>query len=227
MSSKTDFLDELTHSIMNHPVMDHEFWTRFERGQLSSEKLRNFSLQYYYHVQRTRLYDAAVLSRAVPYEDIQRALASILYDEFGRGDPEKTHPAQFRKLLRTLELDEADWNNIKPIRELEMYIDTHYRLCNDHDVWVGLGVVGFAMELPIPRLYERVVKGYQQLGVGEGDLEFFVEHIPTDDEHAGLMRDSVIPYLDDLSVREKLKEGARRSMEARYILMEGMLNLIK
>lgn len=50
------------------------------------EQLCAFALHYYQHVRRTRLYAAAVLSWT-PVEEIQAALASVLWDEYGAGDP--------------------------------------------------------------------------------------------------------------------------------------------
>ncbi|MBI5197125.1 MAG: iron-containing redox enzyme family protein [Nitrospirae bacterium] len=216
-----DFIKGMKVEVLRHPVMSHPFWGRFEKGACTREGLRRFALHYYLQVLRARLYDARVLSRT-PSETIQAALARIIWNEYGCGNPEKTHPAQFRKLLKALGLQENDWTSVNPLPELEVYSDVHTRLCSDYDVWVGLGVVGPAMEYPIPVLYSRLVQGFYNVGLSKEALEFFLEHTPTDEIHSSLMENVLLPYLDREDRQTLLREGVRRSLDARNILMDGM-----
>lgn len=219
------FIEELKQEVLNYPVMSHPFWSRFRAGQLAWKQLQNFALRYYQHVQRTRLYDAAVLART-PIEGIQAVLASVLWDEYGRGDPEQTHPAQFRRLLRALDLVPAEWENTPDFPELEMYTDIHFRLCTDYGFWVGLGVVGVAMELPIPILYGYLIEGFTKAGLSEEGLEFFVKHGPMDVHHADLLLEAITPHLEREEDRQALRSGALRSMDARSILMDGLCRIV-
>ena len=215
------FLKTIKGGMLTHPVMTHRFWSRFEKGEFTTDGLKRFSLHYYLHVLQTRLYDAMVLART-PSEAIQAALASILWDEYGRGDPEGTHPAQFRKFLRALDLRERDWSSITPLPEFEAYRDVHLRLCQDYDIRVGLGVVGLAMEYPIPFLYEKLVRGFRHHGISDDALEFFLEHMPTDEIHSCLMEAAMRPELESPEHQALVREGVRRSLDARYLLMEGL-----
>ncbi len=221
----TLFIEELQHEVMAHPVMGHPFWDRFRKGGLSRQQLQRFTLHYYQHVKKTRLYAAAVLSRT-PIEGIQAAIASVLWDEYGEGNLKKVHPEQFRRLLRALGLTENQWDHVEELSELKIYQDVHYRLCTEYPFWAGLGVVGMAMELPIPKLYDHLIEGFLKSGVREKDLEFFVEHGPMDIHHAHLLIDAMSPHLGDLPDRKAFREGIIRSLDARYILMDGMLKLI-
>jgi pyrroloquinoline-quinone synthase len=215
------FLKTIKDEISTHPVMTHRFWSRFENGEFTMKGLKRFSLHYYFHVLQTRLYDAMVLART-PSEAIQTALATILWDEYGRGQPEKTHPAQYRKLLRALDLSENDWTSLMPLPEFEIYRDVHMRLCQDHDFRVGLGVVGLAMEYPIPFLYEKLVRGFRHHGISDDALEFFLEHIPTDEVHSSLMEAAIRPEIGFPEDQTLVRNGVRRSLDARCILMDGM-----
>lgn len=201
--------------------MTHPFWERFAEGEPDLEGLRRFAVQYYLHVLHTRLYDAMVLSRT-PSEKIQAALASILWDEYGRGNPEKTHPAQFRKLLFALDVKVPDWEKAAPIPELEIYQDTHSHLCQTYPFLVGLGVVGLAMEYPIPPLYKHLVAGFRRQGLDDDALEFFLAHMPMDEEHAALMESALAPELKNKATQDLVWEGVRRSMDARFHLMNGL-----
>ena len=216
------FLGRLKHLVLGHPVMSHPIWPELELGLHDMDALRVFSIHYYHHVLRTRLYDAAALAHT-PSEGIQVALASILWDEYGQGDGQRSHPAQFRKILRALSLDIEEVENTPRLPELERYSRTHFGLCSPATPWQALGAVGFAMEWPIPYLYEPLVRAYRKIaGLSDDDLEFLLEHIPTDEDHSAMMVGAISPYLEDEAVRKDLVEGALRSMDARERLIEAI-----
>ncbi len=216
------FLARLKHLVLGHPVLRHPLWADLELGYYGREALKVFSLHYYHHVLRTRLYDAAALA-ACPDERIQSALASVLWDEYGCGDPGRAHPEQFRRVLRAQGMDVAAADRAPRLPELEDYSRIHFGMCRPSTFWEAMGAVGFAMEWPIPYLYEPVVRGYRRTaGLSDHDLQFFLEHIPTDESHGALMVDSISPWLADEAIREALVEGAMRSMDARERLVEAI-----
>jgi pyrroloquinoline-quinone synthase len=216
------FLGRLKHLVLGHPVLQHPLWTDLELGYYDREALKVFSVHYYHHVLRTRLYDAAALA-ACPDERIQAALASILWDEYGAGDPARTHPEQFRRVLRALDLDVRTADDAVRLPQLEDYSRIHFGMCRPATFWEAMGAVGFAMEWPIPYLYEPVVRGYRRIaGLSDLDLEFFLEHIPTDETHGSLMVDCLTPHLGDPAVEDALVRGAMRSMDARERLVEAI-----
>jgi pyrroloquinoline quinone (PQQ) biosynthesis protein C len=78
------------------------------------------------------------------------------------------------------------------------------------------------MEYPIPSLYEKLVRGFRQHGIPDDALEFFLEHIPTDETHSSLMENALRPELERGEYRALVREGVKRSLDARYFLMDGM-----
>ena len=216
------FLGRLKHLVLGHPVLQHPVWTDLEMGHYDREALRVFTVHYYHHVLRTRLYDAAALA-ACPDERIQAALASIVWDEYGAGDPTRTHPEQFRRVLRALGIDAAAADRAPRLPELEDYSRIHFGMCRPETFWEAMGAVGFAMEWPIPYLYEPLVRGYRRIaGLTDPDLEFFLEHIPTDETHGSLMVGCLEPYLADERIQKALVSGAMRSMDARERLVDAI-----
>jgi pyrroloquinoline-quinone synthase len=216
------FLGRLKHLVLGHPVLQHPVWTDLEMGHYDRKALKTFTVHYYHHVLRTRLYDAAALA-ACPDERIQAALASIVWDEYGAGDPARTHPEQFRRILRALGIDVAAADRAPRLPELEEYSRVHFGMCRPETFWEAMGAVGFAMEWPIPYLYEPLLRGYRRIaGLSDADLEFFLEHIPTDETHGSLMVDSITPYLADERIQEALIAGAMRSMDARERLVDAI-----
>lgn len=222
-----DFLGRLKHLVLGHPVLSHPLWSDLELGYYDVRALQTFSVHYYHHVLRTRLYDAAALA-ACPDEGIQSALASILWDEYGCGDRNRTHPAQFRKVLRGLSIDPRDAESAPRLPELEEYSRIHFGMCRPETFWEAMGAVGFAMEWPIPYLYEPIVRGYRRTAnLTDEELQFYLEHIPTDEEHGSLVVRSLAPYLEDSGVQESLTDGAMRSMDARERLVEAIANAME
>jgi len=216
------FLGRLKHLVLGHPVLQHPLWTDLELGYYDREALKVFTVHYYHHVLRTRLYDAAALA-ASPDEKIQAAFASILWDEYGAGDPARTHPEQFRNVLRALDIHVAAADRARRLPDLESYSQIHFGMCRPATFWEAMGAVGFAMEWPIPYLYEPVVRGYRRIaGLGDRDLEFFLEHIPTDETHGSLMTDCLAPYIGNEAIQDAVIEGAMRSMDAREHLVEAI-----
>jgi len=219
--SAAAFLARLEQLVLGHSVLRHPLWAELERGAYDRVALRTFTVHYYHHVLRTRLYDAAALV-CCPDEEIQAALASILWDEYGRGDPERTHPAQFRKVLRALDIDVAAAERTPRLPELEEYSRLHFGVCAPVTFWIAMGAVGFAMEWTIPHLYERLVRGYRVAGLSDDDLEFFLEHIPTDRDHAARIITSLSRHLGDPQVQADLTEGALASLDARQRLIDAI-----
>jgi pyrroloquinoline-quinone synthase len=218
----TTFLPRLKHLVLSHPVLSHPLFVDLEMGHFDVAALRTFSIHYYHHVLRTRLYDAAALA-CCPYEGIQAALASIVWDEYGCGDRSRTHPAQFRKVLRALGVDPGQAERMPRLPELDRYSAAHFGMCRQGGFWEAMGAVGFAMEWPIPYLYEPLVRGYRRIaGLTDDDLQFYLEHIPTDEDHSSLMVRSVEPYLSDDQVQQDIVTGALRSMDAREALMQAI-----
>ena len=219
-------LTEFKRLIDSHPVCSHPFWAQFEKGDFTLEQVKPFALQYYLHVTTTRLYAAAVLSR-MPDEKIQLAIATVLWDEYGHGDSGRTHPAQFRSFLGHLGLTEADWGPVLPIPELVRYRDLHYSLCSRENVWFGMGIVALTMEWPIPRFYAHLVAGFRKaLRLDDRALAFFLDHVKEDEVHTELLTSALTPYLADPAIRESMREGVVRSLDARAVFMAGLFRLM-
>lgn len=108
-----------------------------------------------------------------------------------------------------------------------MYTDVHFHLCTGYDTWVGLGVVGIAMELPIPPLYRYLIEGFTKSGVVEADLEFFVKHGPMGLRHTTLFLEAISPHLEyDTNHQDLLRLGMLRSLDVRAILMDGLYRAV-
>ena len=82
-----EFLKRLKREVIGHPALTHPFLERFAEGDADAEGIRTFAIQYYRHVRVSRLYLAALISQCRDDEELQLALAEVLFDEYGHLEP--------------------------------------------------------------------------------------------------------------------------------------------
>lgn len=223
----SEFLARLKREVIGHPALVHPFLGRFGQGDTSEEGVRIFAIQYYRHVRVSRLYLAALISNCGHDEKLQLALAEILFDEYGHLDPEETHPALYRRFLRTLGVTEEEWEVPPTIPEVQLYISAHRELTRDPDIRLGLGALGPASEWPVPPIYVRLTEGLKKAtDLPDEALEIFTSHVTMDVAHARIMLEAIAPYAEDEEGQKKVREGAMRSLDARSVMLDGLYKAV-
>ncbi len=217
------FLEQLKREVIGHPALVHPFLERFGEGDVSEEGVRTFAIQYYRHVRVSRLYLAALISNCGHDENLQLALAEILFDEYGHLNPDETHPALYRRFLTALDITEEEWEEPPTIPEVQLYISAHRELTRDPDIRLGLGAMGPASEWPVPPIYVRLTEGLKKaVELSDEALEIFTSHVTMDVTHARIMMDAAAPYAEDEESQQKVREGAMRSLDARSVMLDGL-----
>lgn len=216
------FLQELKDRVNKHPFLRHPFLQQFSTQALTFQQARTFALLYYPHILNTRLYQANALG-VTPDERIQAVLADILYDEYGNGDPSKSHMEVYRKLLRALDFSETDMANAPIIPEQQGYIDTMMRLTQGTDWLAAIGVAGIAGEWPIPPYYQMLLTGLRTVpGINEDALELFIGHIDLDVEHSHMIEAAILPHLTTREGQASLWRGIELNLNARLVQLSGL-----
>lgn len=216
------FLQELQERVNSHPFLRHPFLQRFVAQPLTFAQARTFALLYYPHILRTRLYQANTLG-ITPDERIQAVFADILYDEYGNGDPSKSHMEVYRKLLRALDISAAEMANPPIIPEMQGYIDTMMRITQGADWLAAVGVAGIAGEWPIPPYYRILLNGLRTVpGITDDALELFIGHIDLDIEHSRMIEEAIMPYLESREGQASLWRGIELNLNARLVQLNGL-----
>src|SRR5205814_2186635 len=152
----------------------------------------------------------------------QFVLGQIIFDEYGNGNIERTHPAVYRKFLKALDVPPSEWTLAPAFPELSLYVETMMRLTQTGDWLAAVAAVGIASEWPIPKLYHDFLIGLRTVpGIKEDDLELFVSHIGIDEHHSEMMRNALIPYAGSEDGQERIKAGVKANLDARRIMMQG------
>lgn len=216
------YMQELKDRVNNHPFLRHPFLQLMSTQQLTFEQARTFALLYYPHILRTRLYQANALG-VTPDEGIQAVLADILYDEYGNGDPSKSHMEVYRKLLRALDFSEEEMANAPITPEQQGYIDTMMRVTQGTDWLAAVGVAGIAGEWPIPPYYRMLLKGMRTVpGLDDDALELLIGHIELDIHHSRIVEEAIMPYLETREGQASLWRGIELNLNARLVQLNGL-----
>ncbi len=218
------FMEVLEQEVLSHPVLTDPCVTRI--ASLTSfprEQARRFGLAYYPHILRTRLYQANALGMAED-EGVQFSLAGILHDEYGNGDPARTHMAVYRKFLFAVgATPEEVGAGGTVIPELRLYIDAMMAYTRGGDWLSAAAAVGIAMEWPIPYLYGEFLKGLRRIpGITEDDLELFTGHVGLDIVHSSMMREALLPLAATADGQARIRAGVMYNMDARRVFMAGL-----
>jgi pyrroloquinoline-quinone synthase len=218
------FMKELEREVLAHPVLHDYCVKRIAALEIFPlDRAKRFALAYYPHILRTRLYQANALGMA-ENEGVQFALAGILADEYGNGDPGRTHMAVYRKFLRAVNATEEEIEaGGVIIPELRLYIDAMMAYTRNGDWLAAAAAVGIAMEWPIPCLYGEFLKGLRRIpGITEEALELFVGHVGLDIEHSRQMRDALMPLAQTPDGQSRIRAGVKYNMDARRVFMQGL-----
>lgn len=220
--SASVFLEELKARVDGHPFLRHPFLQHFSSQPLSREQARRFALLYYPHILRTRLYQACALG-VTPDESLQAALADILYDEYGNGNPRHSHMEIYRKFMRALDITEEEMADPAILPEQQAYMDTMMRVTQGTDWLAAIGAAGIAGEWPIPAYYSLLLQGLRTVpGLTDGDLELFIGHIDLDIHHASLIEKALMPHLASLAGQAALWKGIALNLNARLVQLNGL-----
>ncbi|ADH68870.1 MULTISPECIES: iron-containing redox enzyme family protein [Nocardiopsis] len=126
------------------------------------------------------------------------ALVTVQHDEYGAGDPERTHSTLFADMMAELGLC-ADYGAYLDSAPAEMLAEVNFMsLCGLHRGLRGALIGQFAtVELTSSPGSDRLVKAMRRLGCGPAAVRFYAEHVEADAVHEQLLRREVIaPLLD-------------------------------
>jgi hypothetical protein len=182
-------IDELTVEHVDDTGVSHHLRHRGELWQLR-EHVAHRSL---YHLK-----EADPQSFVIPRLDAapKAALVAVQHDEYGAGDPERTHSALFADMMDSLDL-RTDYGAYLDPAPAEALAEVNFMsLCGLHRKLRGALVGQFAtIELTSSPGADRLAKAMRRMGCGERATRFYDEHVEADAVHEQLVRREVIAPL--------------------------------
>jgi pyrroloquinoline quinone (PQQ) biosynthesis protein C len=134
-----------------------------------------------------------------------------------------THPALFRKFLRSLSLSPETLSSVPPLPETNAFNSTYELICRGGHWLEGMGAMGPGTECVVPAIYSQILAGLTHSNqVSEGDRVFWTIHVHCDDRHGRNIVDALRPYMDDPDHRDLVRKGAMRVLDARDQWLSGL-----
>ena len=124
------------------------------------------------------------------------ALVTVQHDEYGAGDPERTHSKLFADMMAELGLSDA-YGAYLGSAPAEMLAEVNFMsLCGLHRSLRAALIGQFAtVELTSSPGSDRLVKAMRRLDCGPAAIRFYAEHVEADAVHEQLIRREVIAPL--------------------------------
>ena len=155
------FVKSLRDEVMRHPAVTHPFLQRFAQGGLAPWQLWGYASQHYRLVCFFTAYLEA-LTKRTPDQEIRRLVQEILEEEYMRPQHfERSHPALYRRFMRAVGFQEAEWDQVPALPATQAFVVTHLDMTLRS--WLEtLGAVGPGHEWAIPHMFPPLVEGIER-----------------------------------------------------------------
>ncbi len=200
-------------------MLAHPFYQAWEEGTLTREALREYSKQYFHHVEVFPRAVSAVHSNC-PDAAGRRLLAENLAEEEGLEAGKDDHAALWLGFAASLGADEAEVRGVDVNPETQVLIDA-FRTLSRRSYASGLAAL-YAYESQLPAIAKTKIKGLvERYDLSEPRaLKFFEVHETADIEHSDVCREllDALPEAD----RAEAHAAACELAEALRTFLTGM-----
>ena len=189
--------------VAERAMLGHPFYQAWTEGRLPLDTLRDYSRQYFHHVEAFPRAVSAVHS-ACPDRDGRRMLAENLAEEEGIEAGKQDHATLWLMFAAGLGESEEAIRDQQLNHETQALIDT-FRKLSQRSYAAGLGAL-YAYESQFPGVATAKIQGLiDRYGISdERTLRFFRVHETADVEHSSICRE----LLDRLPEDEKAEAVA-------------------
>jgi len=206
-------------AIEERSMLSHPFYQAWENGTLTKDALREYSKQYFHHVEAFPRAVSAVHANC-PDPMGRRLLAENLAEEEGLGEGKDDHASLWLQFAGALGADEAEVRGVDVNAETQVLIDT-FRKLSRQSYASGLAAL-YAYESQLPEIARTKIKGLVErydLDTAPA-LKFFQVHEVADIEHSDVCRELLDALPEDQ--REEAHAAACELAEALRTFLTGM-----
>lgn len=195
---------EKTRTDLRAEVLHHPFLHRFSAGELTSEQMRRFAVQWYLTAKLHKdAFPAIVLN--TNDEDIRFDLIEILHEEYGSGDREKIHGRMLGRFVKSLGIDVSNISERDAIPGVRNFGDEVLRIWRDDPPARAFGV-HFALETIAALFHGAFADGVATSRL-TSETEYFDVHRTAEEGHADISVDGFVKYSGGDESRQQLLDG--------------------
>jgi pyrroloquinoline-quinone synthase len=159
-----------------------------------------------------------IVQREVLDEIVQARSAQLL---------DLTHPALFRRFLRSLGVSPDVVAAVEPLPETVHFTREFESVCRSGHWLEAMGALGPGTESVVPRLYGYILAGIRgSEEVLPDDYEFWSLHVHCDEGHGANILLAIESYLDRPENRQLVMKGAQRVLNARKLWFDGLERMV-
>ena len=207
------FSQKLKNEIQDLHLLNHPFYQKWEKGEISKDTLKEYAAQYLFHVEAFPRYISATHSLCPDIES-RRVLLENLNEEEGLHSV--PHPTLWRNFARALNSDLKD----SPCSSIQNVTQTFFQSA-DSSYEEGLASL-YAYEYQVPEVAKTKIDGLKRhYDINkEKDLEFFTVHQSADVYH----REACEELLDQFpeEKQELAVQAAKKSAQALWDFLSSM-----
>lgn len=140
---------------------------------------------------------------------------------------ELTHPALFRRFLRSLGVSAEVMAAAEPLPETSEFIREFEAVCRTGHWLEAMGALGPGTEAVVPCVYRHILAGIRRSrAVTPNDYVFWTIHVHCDEGHGENIMLAIESYLDRPEHRRLVASGALRILNARKLWFDGLERMV-
>ena len=178
--------DKLKSNALRQNLIRHSFFERIPRTELTRGQVAVFLGQWWHPLH----YFPAFLSRLIsvaPRIEMKTAIAKILYQELGEGDPRRAHEVVYVRTMTPLGFSESQVTGAAPLPATARLVAAYAAASADH--LSGLGFL-YGTEVADLAMVSGIGTAVRQV-TGAKQLEWVDIHVAQEPEHVVRAQDSV------------------------------------
>jgi pyrroloquinoline-quinone synthase len=218
------FLSLLDERIRKYDLLCHPFYKAWSAGELTRDDLRQYSEDYYHHVEAFPTY-LAELGIRLEEGEMRRAVLANMTDEKGGensyGEPDRSHAELWLDFVEGLGGRRIPHR--QPIAEIRGLISYFHRVAGEGTPEEALAAF-YAYESQVPRIAAEKDRGLRELyGANEKTRTYFTLHATADVYHSQVWRKQLEKRVQaNPEAAEKALVAAEAAAKALWIALDGI-----
>ena len=213
-----NFLDQLDSIIQNKHMLDHPFYMKWSKGELTKEQLQAYAKDYYLHIKAFPKYLSAIHSRCDDLKARKLLLDNLMDEEHGYPN----HIDLWKQFVFALGVSPEELEAHEPSEAAKAKVATFMRWCTGDSLAAGVAAL-YSYESQIPCVAKEKIRGLKEFfGFSQPeDYAYFTEHEEADVRHASEERALIAMLSKDDS--EQVLEASREVTHSLYGFLDSFL----
>ena len=188
-------------------VTNNLFLDKFASKGMTKDQLKKFAIQWYKVISSHKVAFSGLVYNT-PNELLRADLITILYDEYGLGDPKNMHTALFSRIFPEIGISQQELIKTKEIKEVEDFRKLVDKTWVNGSPAKAYGLVYLFEKIGVA-FHTKFWEGLKKSGISEYGLSYSKLHSVAEKEHAEIVVNGLEVYKDQIKdLEDGIKIGA-------------------